>query len=86
MLGWKSTLRTLTLLSAALPLLAAPRPLSADDKPAVQSADALNTLTDAEKSAGWKLLFDGKTTAGWRGYKKDKCPEGWQVVDGTLAP
>ena len=53
-------------------------------EPATQPAPAPNTLTDAEKAAGWKLLFDGKTTAGWRGYKKDKCPPGWQVVDGTL--
>lgn len=43
-----------------------------------------NTLTDAEKQAGWKLLFDGKTTAGWRGYQMDKMPPGWSVVDGAL--
>jgi hypothetical protein len=24
-----------------------------------------NTLTDAERAAGWRLLFDGKTTQGW---------------------
>lgn len=44
----------------------------------------LNQLTDAEKSAGWKLLFDGKTTDGWRNYKKDKVGPGWQVKDGLL--
>jgi hypothetical protein len=43
-----------------------------------------NTLTDAERKAGWKLLFDGKTTRGWRGYKMDKMPEGWSVIDGAL--
>jgi hypothetical protein len=43
-----------------------------------------NTLTPAERAAGWKLLFDGKTTDGWRGYHKDKVPDGWKVVDGTL--
>ncbi len=43
-----------------------------------------NTLTKAEKQAGWKLLFDGKTTAGWRGYKMDKMPPGWEVIDGAL--
>ena len=46
---------------------------------------ALNTLTDAEKSAGWKLLFDGKdASAWWRGYKKDKLPDQWVAEDGAL--
>lgn len=43
-----------------------------------------NTLTDAEKAAGWKLLFDGKTTQGWRGYRMDRMPPGWTAVDGAL--
>src|SRR5260221_6910989 len=43
-----------------------------------------NTRSDAEKKAGWRLLFDGKTTTGWRGYKKDKMPPGWKVIDGAL--
>jgi hypothetical protein len=43
-----------------------------------------NVLTDAEKAAGWKLLFDGKTTAGWRGFQKREMPGGWSVVDGAL--
>ena len=46
---------------------------------------APNTLTDAEKTAGWKLLFDGKdASASWRGYKKDKLPEKWVAEDGAL--
>jgi len=48
------------------------------------SAQAPNTLTPAERAAGWRLLFDGKTTAGWRGFKMDSMPAGWQVVDGAL--
>ncbi|HEV8600484.1 MAG TPA: DUF1080 domain-containing protein [Gemmatimonadales bacterium] len=44
-----------------------------------------NTLTEAERQAGWRLLFDGKTTEGWRGYMMDSMPSGWQVVDGVLA-
>jgi hypothetical protein len=43
-----------------------------------------NTLTDAERQAGWKLLFDGKTTDGWRGYQMDAMPPGWKVIDGAL--
>lgn len=50
-----------------------------------QAADAPNTLTDAEKSAGWKLLFDGKTLNGWSNFKKKDIKPGWQVKDGTLA-
>jgi hypothetical protein len=43
-----------------------------------------NTLTPAERAAGWRLLFDGRTTAGWRSYTADSMPAGWQVVDGAL--
>jgi hypothetical protein len=48
-------------------------------------AAAPNTLTTAEKDAGWKLLFDGKTTNGWRGFRREKFPEeGWVVADGAI--
>jgi len=43
-----------------------------------------NTLTDAEKAAGWKLLFDGKTTNGWRNYQKTDIGPGWKVENGEL--
>ena len=47
--------------------------------------EAVNTLSDAEKKAGWKLLFDGKDAgAQWRGYKKDTLPGEWKVEDGAL--
>jgi hypothetical protein len=48
---------------------------------------AENTLTAAEKSAGWQLLFDGQSLAGWRGYKK-KAGEpvaGWEIKDGMMS-
>jgi hypothetical protein len=48
-------------------------------------AQTPNTLTAAERSAGWKLLFDGKDLKGWRVYhKKDVSPE-WTVQDGAIA-
>jgi hypothetical protein len=45
----------------------------------------INQLTDAEKQAGWKLLFDGKDLKGWSNFKKKTIKPGWQVKDGTLA-
>ena len=43
-----------------------------------------NTLSEAEKKAGWKLLFDGESTEGWRNYRKDSISDGWKVEDGAL--
>ncbi len=63
------------LVAVALAVLA--RPLGASDAP--------NTLSAAEKAAGWRLLFDGTTTAGWRGYNKpDTSGLRWVVKDGAL--
>jgi hypothetical protein len=44
----------------------------------------LNQLTEAEKKAGWKLLFDGKSFDGWHNYKKEGVKPGWQIKDGAL--
>lgn len=45
-----------------------------------------NTLTAAEKAAGWTLLFDGQTTAGWSSFKKPtiSTTNGWIIEDGWL--
>lgn len=51
---------------------------------AAAQSPPLNQLTDAERAAGWRLLFDGKTSAGWRGFRSQTFPAGWQVVDGAL--
>ena len=48
------------------------------------SSDTPNTLTRAERAAGWQLLFDGRSDSQWRGYKSDSVPDGWKVADGTL--
>lgn len=63
-------------LALLLSLLAARTTLAAEPP--------LNTLSDEEKKAGFKLLFDGKTTDGWRGYKMKEMPPGWKVIDGIL--
>ena len=84
-----AVMAALSLALASASLSAAPKSAKKAEKQAKKQARtaapdaAPNTLTDAEKKAGFKLLFDGKSTEGWRGYKKDK-PEGWQAVDGAL--
>jgi hypothetical protein len=45
-----------------------------------------NQLTDAERAAGWRLLFDGASLSGWRGLGYDSVPSAhWRVVDGAIA-
>ena len=49
------------------------------------AAEAPNQLTDAERAAGWRLLFDGRTLTGWRGLGYPGIPtQHWTVVDGTI--
>lgn len=65
----KLRLLSLLALAAALPAVAA--------EP--------NTLTDAERAAGWKLLFDGKDPgAHFRNYKKDAISDGWAAEGGAI--
>lgn len=40
-----------------------------------------NELTDAERAAGWRLLFDGRTLTGWRGLGRDTVPTAHWVVE-----
>ncbi len=51
--------------------------------PHAHAADA--PLTEAEKKAGWRLLFDGKSLSGWRAFKKPEPPAtGWEIQNGEL--
>jgi hypothetical protein len=43
-----------------------------------------NTLTAAEKAAGWTLLFDGSSMKGWHLYQKPGQTTGWEAKDGML--
>jgi hypothetical protein len=44
-----------------------------------------NTLTEAEKTAGWQLIFNGKDFDGWHSFHREGVRPGWEVKDGELA-
>jgi len=50
---------------------------------AARAAD-VNTLTDEEKAAGWRLLFNGKDFTGWHNFKQDSVQPGWVVTNSML--
>lgn len=54
------------------------------ERTTIPPATPNNTLSEAEKEAGWKLLFDGTTTSGWRNFKKETIGSSWKVEDGAL--
>jgi hypothetical protein len=53
-----------------------------EDKPLPGRTLQLNTLTEAERSEGWMLLFDGKSFAGWRGLGQEGIPRGHWILEG----
>jgi hypothetical protein len=57
---------------------------SSDSIGVTSDSMAANTLTDAEKNDGWKLLFDGQTKNGWHSYNNTGNLASWKVEDGTL--
>jgi hypothetical protein len=61
--------------AASLTFVAAQAPASAPD----------NTLTAADKAAGWQLLFDGTTIDKWRGNNGTGVPANWSVAGGAIA-
>jgi hypothetical protein len=48
------------------------------------AAAKINTLTEEEQAAGWKLLFNGKDLDGWHNFKRKDIRPGWQVKEGSL--
>jgi hypothetical protein len=47
-------------------------------------AQSVNTLTDAEKKAGWTLLFNGKDFTGWRQCNGTTMPANWVIEDQAM--
>jgi len=71
--------------SSATPVTAATTCVSPCDESFRVTAWPPNTLTDAERAAGWTLLFDGQTLHGWRGLGFTGIPTGhWVVADGSI--
>ena len=46
-------------------------------------SEQINTLTQKEKTEGWRLLFNGKNLDGWRKFQGKEI-SGWKVIDGVL--
>ncbi|MBL7872321.1 MAG: DUF1080 domain-containing protein [Cyclobacteriaceae bacterium] len=55
-----------------------------DSNQETPGASTANMLTDAEKSAGWELLFDGSTFNGWKRYNHDTIGPLWTIQQGEI--
>lgn len=51
----------------------------------ISAQECANGLTDAEREAGWQLLFDGQSLAQWRSYQEEELDSGWAIENGCLA-
>jgi hypothetical protein len=78
--------RVIRTLAIIIPLVAACRGRSVVVSSPIEAPNTTpNTLTTAERAAGWRLLFDGKTLAGWHGLGYKETPPGlWLVEDGAI--
>ena len=51
---------------------------------AAAQAPSPNTLTKAERDAGWVLLFNGSSFDGWRQCNGTAMPANWVIEDGAM--
>jgi hypothetical protein len=72
----RSTVALIAFLTLAVAL-----PTGSEKSNAADQAQPPNTLTVAEKQAGWRLLFDGQTLEGW---KTSENPDSFTVRDGMM--
>ncbi|MCB0706658.1 MAG: DUF1080 domain-containing protein [Saprospiraceae bacterium] len=47
-------------------------------------ANTPNSLNDAEKAAGWELLFNGTNFDGWHRYNGGEIGANWKVLNGAI--
>lgn len=87
----KKTLFLICLIAAAIACKSTPENKAAKEGEAKAEAEAPKTeveatLTDAEKAAGFKLLFNGKNTEGWHPFRGVKDTNyKWSISEGVLA-
>jgi hypothetical protein len=76
---------SLAALFLSTPAWSAEKPKDAPPSAETKAA-APNTLSPAEKAAGWRLLFDGKTSKGWRGLNRPDFPADgrWAIEGGNI--
>src|SRR5262245_29628337 len=73
-------MKTVYLLALAFTVCCPISSLAKDDQ-----APPTNTLTDKEKSDGWRVLFDGQSIDQWRRFNGQAIGDKWKAKDGTLA-
>ena len=44
----------------------------------------VNALSEAEKAAGWELLFDGKSLDGWHNYNQESIGSSWVIEQDAI--
>lgn len=78
-----SSLLPAGLVAVSLACAPAEAPPPAEEPTPAGPCAGINTLTDAERAEGWKLLFDGEDLDGWHGYN-GKGVESWTIDDCSL--
>lgn len=58
--------------------------LTVCQQPAPAADGNYNTLTEAEKAAGWQLLFNGTNLDGWHNYRANTISPNWIVTNGAM--